>query len=247
MTATSSPYALTISLNVLEHLGINLYSNVPSVLSEIVANAWDADATEVRIDWDRTNDGIIIQDNGCGMSSDEVNERFLNVGYRRRDGQPGLTPKGRPPMGRKGLGKLSLFSIAGVVQIETAKEGRKSAFCMHLDDIRRQIEQAGGEGTYHPEALAVDGIAFAQGTRITLTELRKRQTIRTTHALKRRLARRFSIIGASHDFRIFVDGEEITPADRDYYDKVQYLWTYGSQDELVDSASMPTTSIVRRC
>ena len=150
-------------------------------------------------------------------------------------------------MGRKGLGKLSLFSIAGVVQIETAKEGRKSAFCMHLDDIRRQIEQAGGEGTYHPEALAVDGIAFAQGTRITLTELRKRQTIRTTHALKRRLARRFSIIGASHDFRIFVDGEEITPADRDYYDKVQYLWTYGSQDELVDSASMPTTSIVRRC
>src|SRR5215470_8006159 len=100
MAATSSPFALTISLNVLEHLGINLYSNVPSVLSEIVANAWDADATGVWIDWDRVNDRIIIHDNGYGMTTDEVNERFLNVGYRRRDAQPGMTSKGRPPMGR---------------------------------------------------------------------------------------------------------------------------------------------------
>ena len=31
-------YRLTISLNVLNHLGINLYSNVPAVLAEVVAN-----------------------------------------------------------------------------------------------------------------------------------------------------------------------------------------------------------------
>jgi hypothetical protein len=234
MITATSPFALTISLNVLEHLGINLYSNVPAVLSEIVANSWDADATEVRIDWDRTNDRIVIYDDGCGMTKDEINERFLKVGYRRRDDQPGTTARGRRPMGRKGIGKLSLFSIAGVVQIETVKIGEKSAFCMRLDDIRQQIEQAGGEATYVPEAVGVDAIEFAQGTRITLTDLRKRQTIRTTQALKRRLARRFSIIGASNDFSIFVDGEEVTPADRDYYDKVQYLWTYGSQDEIVD-------------
>ena len=30
---------MTISLNALEHLGINLYSNIPAVLSEVVANA----------------------------------------------------------------------------------------------------------------------------------------------------------------------------------------------------------------
>ena len=30
---------MSISLNALEHLGINLYSNIPAVLSEIVANA----------------------------------------------------------------------------------------------------------------------------------------------------------------------------------------------------------------
>lgn len=45
-----STYKMTIDLNVLNHLGMNLYSSIPAVLSEVVANAWDADATEVRID-----------------------------------------------------------------------------------------------------------------------------------------------------------------------------------------------------
>src|SRR5689334_16782179 len=102
-------FALTISLNVLEHLGINLYSNVPAVLSEIVANAWDADAEVIHVTWDR-NDRIVIHDDGTGMTPDEVNDRFLTVGYRRRDEQPGATTKNRHPMGRKGIGKLSLFS-----------------------------------------------------------------------------------------------------------------------------------------
>jgi hypothetical protein len=30
-------------------LGLNLYSNIPSVLAEIIANAWDADADKVEI------------------------------------------------------------------------------------------------------------------------------------------------------------------------------------------------------
>ena len=72
-------FELTISLNVLEHLGINLYSNIPSVLSETVANAWDADATLVTIEWDRPNGRIIIQDDGTGMSESEVNDRFLKA------------------------------------------------------------------------------------------------------------------------------------------------------------------------
>lgn len=45
----NTKYQMTIDLNVLNHLGINLYSNIPSVISEVVANAWDADAEEVEV------------------------------------------------------------------------------------------------------------------------------------------------------------------------------------------------------
>jgi hypothetical protein len=44
--APSSRYTMTVDLSVLEALGINLYSNAAAVLSELVANAYDADATE---------------------------------------------------------------------------------------------------------------------------------------------------------------------------------------------------------
>ena len=237
MSAGQEPFRLTISLNVLEHLGINLYSNVPAVLSEIVANAWDADASEVRVTWDRTAGTIVIQDDGVGMIPSEINERFLSVGYRRRDGQPGTTPKGRHPMGRKGIGKLSLFSIANTVRIETIKGGIKSAFRMKLSEIREQIRREGGSGTYEPTILSLDGIDFSRGTKITLSELRKRQTIGTTRALKKRVARRFSIIGEKHGFRVYVDEDEVTPSDRDYYDKIRYIWTYGDQQDVIDLCS----------
>jgi hypothetical protein len=226
-------FELTISLNVLEHLGINLYSNVPSVLSETVANAWDADAALVKIDWDRANGRIVIEDDGTGMTASEINERFLKVGYRRRDEQPGRTAKNRRPMGRKGIGKLSLFSVAGTVDVETVKEGEKSSFRMRLDNIRREVAEQGGTGTYLPTELPTDRIDFEHGTRVTLTDLRHRQTAATSRGLRRRVARRFSILGGEFGFAVVIEGQQVVPADRDYYDKLQYLWTYGDQSEVV--------------
>ena len=233
MSGKNTSLQMTISLNVLEHLGINLYSNVPSVLSEIIANAWDADASEVFINWYREEGKIVIQDDGSGMTPKEINDRFLNVGYRRRDEQPGKTPKGRRPMGRKGIGKLSSFSIANTVEIETSKDGIRTAFRMNLDDIRATAQQPDGNGTYEPEILLTDNMDFSRGTKITLSDLRRRQTVATTRALKKRIARRFSIIGPKLGFKLFVDNEEIQPSDRDYYDKVQYIWTYGNQNDVL--------------
>ena len=226
------PLVMKLSLNILQHLGLNLYSNVPAVLSEVVANAWDADAGKVRIELDKGRDRIVIKDDGCGMTRDEVVDRFLLVGYQRRIRQPGPTPdRGRSPMGRKGIGKLSLFSIASEITVETNRDGERTALRMRLDAVRAAIEEA--EGDYHPEELAESEFDREHGTRITLGQLRRRQTISTAEGLRKRLARRFSIIGPSHDFSITVNGDEITPEDRGYHDRLQYLWMYGDQSSTV--------------
>ena len=226
------PLVMKLSLNVLQHLGINLYSNVPAVLSEVVANAWDADAGQVHVELDKAQDRIVIEDDGCGMTRDEVVDRFLLVGYQRRIGQPGPTPgKGRSPMGRKGIGKLSLFSIANAITVETIRDDEKTALRMRLDAVRAAIEHNRGE--YQPEELVASEFDHPHGTRITLEQLRKRQTVSTAEGLRKRLARRFSIIGPSHDFSITVNGDEITPEDRGYHRQLQYLWTYGDQSEMV--------------
>ena len=226
------PLVMKLSLNVLRHLGINLYSNVPAVLSEVVANAWDADAKQVRIELAKERARIVIGDDGCGMTRAEVVDRFLLVGYQRRIGQPGPTPeKSRAPMGRKGIGKLSLFSIANEITVETNRDGERTALRMRLDDVRAAIED--NEGEYRPEELRESGFAREHGTRITLGQLRRRQTIATAEGLRKRLARRFSIIGPGHDFSITVNGDEITPEDRGYHDRLQYLWMYGDQSSIV--------------
>ena len=40
-----NPYLMNISLNVLDHLGLELYINTPAVDAEVITNAWNADAT----------------------------------------------------------------------------------------------------------------------------------------------------------------------------------------------------------
>ncbi len=136
------PYEMTISLNVLNHLGIGLYSNVPAVLSEVVANAWDADASVVDIRISRELGEICIFDDGTGMNLEDVNDRYLTVGYRKRDEITGLTPGRRHPMGRKGIGKLAVFSIADTVEVYSAKGEQRHAFRMNSEKIQEQIKDS---------------------------------------------------------------------------------------------------------
>ena len=68
-TQAMPTFEMTVDLNVLEHLGINLYSNIAAVLTEAVANAWDADASNVQIRVDPNNEWIEIEDDGIGIAS----------------------------------------------------------------------------------------------------------------------------------------------------------------------------------
>jgi hypothetical protein len=227
------PLTMRISLNALEHLGMNLYSNVPAVLSEIVANSWDADAENVNVTIDKAKETITIEDDGIGMDRDDVIDHFLTVGFKRRAEIGELTPiKQRKPMGRKGIGKLSSFSIARVVDVYTIKDGDRTAFRMDRDVIKARIS-SDDRVPYEPPELSDWPKSFKFGTRIVLSGLSKKLSEMTVAGLKRRVARRFAIIGPKFDFRVLVEGEEISPADRGYQSALEYLWVYGDQGETI--------------
>ena len=223
-------YQMTISLGVIDHLGLNLYSSIPAVMSELVANAWDADADNVVVSINTTDQTIVIQDDGHGMSEADINAKFLKVGYRRRQEDPAVTEKGRHVMGRKGIGKLSIFSVAKHVDVHTAvrigEDTERSALRMTTDGISEAIETSGGD--YEPEELPRDAVDFDQGTRLVLSDLRKRVTAGTARALRRRLARRFSVIGAQTGFEVVIDGVRVGVEDRDYFSKIEYIWSIGA-------------------
>jgi len=240
---TEHPFRFSMSLNILNHLGINLYSNVPAVLSEIVANSWDADAENVYIDIDSDSNTITITDDGYGMNKNDINKKYLCVGYEKRKHiDRNVKPKNkRDVMGRKGIGKLSLFSIANIVTVESVKDGNKNGFIMSAQKIRESIEKEAENsnidnvkeyvGTYHPDPIKEENISLNHtGTRIILTELKKR-LIRTVAALKVRIARRFSIIGDEYNFSVNINGIPVKITDRDYFHKVQYMLYFGDESK----------------
>lgn len=213
-------YELSMDLQVLNHLGLNLYSNMPAVISEVVANAWDADASSVEI-YIVDDKQITIIDNGCGMNLLDINDRFLKVGYRKRNVQTKTPIYNRPVMGRKGIGKLSLFSIAHNITVLSYKDGEKNAFCI---DTYKLADAINNNNPYEPEELPLSLVDFeSNGTKIVLTELKKR-TLNLSRFLKRRLARRFSIIGDEYKFDVKINGEPMKIEDREYLTKAQYLW-----------------------
>lgn len=236
-----SPLILQIQLSVVEELGINLYSNTPAVLSELVANSWDADATKVTIKIDVTKGVIVIEDDGVGMSRDDLQTKYLNVGFRKRglDGEIDLTPSGRPVMGRKGIGKLSVFAIAKKATVQTVKcndSGQpvfKGGVVLEMEAIR---EAAKEQKPYTPRELSADEVIIEKGTRIILEDFTKKLT-QTVRALRTRIARRFSVIGSENFFDVEINSEKVTPTDRDYFHRLQFVsWLGDGEKSLYQSS-----------
>lgn len=174
---------------VIKHLGINMYSTLPPVLSELITNSYDADATEVTITINQEDKLVEIYDDGCGMTADELNSDFLKIGRNRRNTKPNKSPiYKRLVTGKKGLGKLSVFGICKSIYVESCKNGKINAFEMNYDILLAQGEK--------DEALKLDAIIDnidtdkKSYTKIVLKNLIRKTkipVINTTNSLLNRL------------------------------------------------------------
>ncbi|SKA20740.1 ATP-binding protein [Sediminibacterium ginsengisoli] len=170
----SENLTLKFDPNTIEHLGISLYSKLPSVLSELVSNSWDADADNVRINF-YDKDGakeIIYEDDGTGMSFDELNYKFLLIGRnRRRETKDSKTAKDRFVIGKKGLGKLSVFGVCDIIEVKSIQNGILNHFRMCLNDIKTATT-----GMYNPELLKDKNTPTTEsnGTTLYLKSIRRK-------------------------------------------------------------------------
>jgi len=228
----NQPYELSISLHALEHLGINLYSNVTAVITEAVANSYDADAEKVEINIDVDNDLIVISDDGHGMTIEDMNSKYLTVAYKRRgvsNNHQVSEKKERPVMGRKGLGKLSLFSIANVIEVQSFRDGSAHGCVMNVEEIRRTMKNETRDGKYKPIPVSEEHLVVNEGTLIRLSDLKKKRLQSTLTSLPQHLSRRFSVLGSA-DFRVYVNGVEVTPSDRGDLKAIEFIWNIGDSE-----------------
>ncbi|MDR3596521.1 TIGR02391 family protein [Clostridium sp.] len=197
---TAEDLTMTFDPMTIEHLGVRMYSTLPPVLAELVANAYDADACKVEIILkdDRTEKEIIVKDNGDGMTFDEINTKFLRIGRNRREIDGDLpTQKGRRTIGKKGLGKLAFFGIAHEIEITTKKGGKENSFLMKWEDIK-----AATQAEYKPVILKKDEACSTdeQGTIIILRDIKRTSNFNTV-SIANSLSRIFIF---DPDFKVYI-------------------------------------------
>ena len=212
---------LTYSGRIIDHLGLQMYQSPVAAVAELVANAWDADCEMVRIDLPSAlgdDAEIVVDDDGVGMTFEECQARFLNVGYGRR-GQQSVewsSKKTRRILGRKGIGKFAGFGIAGVVRIETVSEltGERTTFEMDISKLRSD-EYVKPQGT-EIDLIAYDGPESDRrsehGTTVRLRQLALSRR-RNPGQFAQSMARRFLLHQAASDFQVLVNGEALPDAD----------------------------------
>jgi HSP90 family molecular chaperone len=154
--------------NVIEHLGVKMYSHTVPALAELIANAYDACATKVEVKLYNNPHKIVITDDGVGMTFAEINDFYLRIGRNRRSENQSSCEK-RIATGKKGLGKLALFGLGNTFLIETIKDGEKISFTLDYQEIMSC------QGHYEPKFLIEQADINEHGTTITLSNLKKIQ------------------------------------------------------------------------
>lgn len=107
--------------------------NQPDIaLTELVANAWDAGASNVNIFIpDEKGQILYIEDNGIGMSESEFQNHWMRLRYNRlkEQGRKVIFPNGtngnRYAFGRNGVGRHGLFCFGSEYKVITSKDGKK--------------------------------------------------------------------------------------------------------------------------
>ncbi|NVD26779.1 ATP-binding protein [Parasphingorhabdus flavimaris] len=214
----------------IKHLGVSLYSQLPSVLSELISNAYDADADSIYIDLIEKNSGkeIYVRDDGHGMSFDEINEKYLMVGRNRRnEGSSGITPKKkRKVIGKKGLGKLSVFGVCTEIVVKTVKNGLENQFSMDLHEIEKL------KGEYHPSISSLNKKTDAKdGTELWLKKV-KRKSPFNLESIVTSLSKKFTIFDEL-ETSISLNGKDsvILTNEMKFSDlDVKYEWDFPSKE-----------------
>lgn len=121
MTATTFTFSVDSAL--LRELGEKLVSTVHVALAELVKNAYDADATSVKVSITPNENGrgptIVIEDNGSGMTSDEVAKFWMRIGTTNKESEPRSRLYGRPRTGKKGVGRFACRRLGRRLTLET--------------------------------------------------------------------------------------------------------------------------------
>ncbi len=156
---------VTVDKSHLVTIGERLYAESIELIRELVNNAYDADATEVKVTV--TPDSVSVEDNGTGMDLEGLQQYFV-IGSQEKLLRPKSPVFKRDRIGQFGIGKFATLSACQRFTVYTQKDN----FAARVVFDKEAWSQELGEWRLPLEILLPDH-QRANGTTVTLQGLTK--------------------------------------------------------------------------
>jgi len=170
-------YPIEVSAKIIADISAGIYRTPANALKELVSNAFDADATNVILTSDYPKFTVFTcSDNGKGISAKELQEIMTRIGGSdKRANEKDTSEKGRPLIGKIGIGLLAIAQISRKFTLISSKKGEPFRFeaivdlkpFFDIDVYKRNLIEIGKYKMYEK----IDEEQDVQYTRIILEEI----------------------------------------------------------------------------
>lgn len=167
----------TVDAGLINRLGIELVGKAETAVSELIKNAYDADATKVCVEFINTDEEggtLIITDDGLGMTEDQLKNGFMRISSSDKIHNPQSIRFGRTRAGKKGIGRFA-----------TQRLGKCLTIITQADNSNQQL-QIDIDWSLYKTDTDIEDIKFplkrretntlTSGTRLVISQLRERWT-----------------------------------------------------------------------
>ncbi len=183
------PYYFAPVARLQRYLGKELIADPNLAVIEFVKNAYDADATEVLIEFlvddrEKEDQAITISDNGIGLDEASFERNWMHPGYsdkaevatKSRESSAKsspYTPGKRVPVGEKGIGRLTAGRLGEIMHIYTRKSEEKPWLYVKIDWRQFETMDKLISDIPIPYELThkIRGAGFSTGTRVVIERL----------------------------------------------------------------------------
>ncbi len=213
--------AFKASTNIKSLVGKDLVTDKYSAIFELVKNAYDADATEIHIEFVNVDSTIksnelsklIIYDNGKGMTKDDLINKWMVIGTNSKQSTLESEKFKRIYSGDKGIGRFSTDRLGKKLSLNSKSGNTKRMFTIDFNwvDFEKYRDNISDVKLkyFDNEYYGLD-----TGVSLEISELRDRWTISEVEYLIENLRHFKNPFGFNHTFNIYVTAIEYSIINR---------------------------------
>jgi signal transduction histidine kinase len=164
----------TVDAQHINRLGYELVGKQETALSELIKNAYDADATTVDIKFQNyawPGGTLVIKDNGSGMTAETIKSTWMRLSTNDKAEHPKSPIFERPRAGRKGIGRFAVQRLGYRLTLESGCEGDSEGIRVTFN-WAEQFKSGKELGQVWSELERIKKKPADQGTTLIISDLR---------------------------------------------------------------------------